>query len=92
MSGSTTFKCPESECPYGCCPSGECAPMPDGTCPGSGGINVIYRPIDLKFPIPWSRGVVRLTREVLVLTGVLMRLQLVDLTVVMITRFQVIMR
>ena len=54
--GSTTFKCPESECPYGCCPSGECAPMPDGTCPGSGGINVIYRPIDLKFPFPGQEG------------------------------------
>ena len=54
--GSTTFKCPESECPYGCCPSGECAPMPDGTCPGTGGINVIYRPIDLKFPFPGQEG------------------------------------
>lgn len=44
--------CPEDECPYGCCPSGECAPMPDGTCPGSGGIDVIYRTIDLENPFP----------------------------------------
>ena len=44
--------CPEDECPYGCCPSGECAPMPDGTCPGSGGIDVIYRTIDLVNPFP----------------------------------------
>ena len=44
--------CPEDECPYGCCPSGECAPMPDGTCPGTGGIDVIYRTIDLKNPFP----------------------------------------
>lgn len=42
--------CPE--CPYGCCPSGECAPMPDGTCPGQGGIDVIYRTIDLEDPFP----------------------------------------
>ena len=46
------YYCPESDCPYGCCPSGECAPMPDGTCPGSGGIDVIYRTIDLKNPFP----------------------------------------
>ena len=45
-------KCPTSECPYGCCPSGECAPMPDGTCPGTGGIDVIYRTIDLENPFP----------------------------------------
>ena len=44
--------CPEDECPYGCCPSGECAPMPDGTCPGTGGIDVIYRTIDLENPFP----------------------------------------
>ena len=44
--------CPEDECPYGCCPSGECAPMPDGTCPGAGGIDVIYRTIDLENPFP----------------------------------------
>ena len=44
--------CPEDECPYGCCPSGECAPMPDGTCPGQGGIDVIYRTIDLEDPFP----------------------------------------
>ena len=44
--------CPTSECPYGCCPSGECAPMPDGTCPGPGGIDVIYRTIDLEDPFP----------------------------------------
>lgn len=43
--------CP-STCEYGCCPSGECAPMPDGTCPGSGGIDVIYRTIDLVNPFP----------------------------------------
>ena len=43
--------CP-SDCPYGCCPSGECAPMPDGTCPGTGGIDVIYRTIDLENPFP----------------------------------------
>ena len=46
------YYCPESDCPYGCCPSGECAPMPDGTCPGSGGIDVIYRTIDLENPFP----------------------------------------
>ena len=45
-------ECPTSECPYGCCPSGECAPMPDGTCPGTGGIDVIYRTIDLENPFP----------------------------------------
>ncbi len=44
--------CPEDECPYGCCPSGECAPMPDGTCPGLGGKDVIYRTIDLNNPFP----------------------------------------
>lgn len=44
-------KCP-SDCVYGCCPSGECAPMPEGTCPGAGGIDVIYRTIDLKNPFP----------------------------------------
>lgn len=54
--GTTTFICPTSECPYGCCPSGECAPMPDGTCPGSGGLNVIYRPIDLTYPFPGQDG------------------------------------
>ena len=54
--GTTTIECPTSECPYGCCPSGECAPMPDGTCPGTGGINVIYRPIDLTFPFPGQDG------------------------------------
>lgn len=43
--------CP-STCEYGCCPSGECAPMPDGTCPGAGGIDVIYRTIDLVNPFP----------------------------------------
>ena len=44
--------CPTTEdCPYGCCPSGECAPMPDG-CPGFGGIDVIYRTIDLETPFP----------------------------------------
>ncbi len=42
----------DGDCPYGCCPSGECAPMPDGTCPGSGGIDVIYRTIDLVNPFP----------------------------------------
>ena len=46
------YYCPEDECPYGCCPSGECAPMPDGTCPGSSGIDVIYRTIDLENPFP----------------------------------------
>lgn len=50
--GSDTPTCPEDECPYGCCPSGECAPMPDGTCPGLGGIDVIYRTIDLEDPFP----------------------------------------
>ena len=30
--------------------------MPDGTCPGTGGINVIYRPIDLTFPFPGQDG------------------------------------
>lgn len=44
--------CPQDKCPYGCCPSGECAPMPDGTCPGQGGIDVIYRTIDLEDPFP----------------------------------------
>ena len=44
--------CPQDDCPYGCCPSGECAPMPDGTCPGSGGLDVIYRTIDLDNPFP----------------------------------------
>ncbi len=44
--------CPTSQCPYGCCPSGECAPMPDGTCPGFGAIDVIYRTIDLEDPFP----------------------------------------
>ena len=47
-----TPTCPEDECPYGCCPSGECAPMPDGTCPGIGGKDVIYRTIDLEDPFP----------------------------------------
>ena len=47
-----TPNCPADECPYGCCPSGECAPMPDGTCPGTGGIDVIYRTIDLNNPFP----------------------------------------
>ena len=48
--------CPEDECPYGCCPSGECAPMStingEPICPGGGGIDVIYRTIDLKNPFP----------------------------------------
>lgn len=48
--------CPESDCPYGCCPSGECAPMPtingEPYCPGPGGIDVIYRTIDLEDPFP----------------------------------------
>ena len=44
--------CPEDECPYGCCPDGSCAPMPDGTCPGYGGKDVIYRTIDLENPFP----------------------------------------
>ncbi len=48
--------CPESECPYGCCPSGECAPMPtingEPYCPGPGGVDVIYRTIDLEDPFP----------------------------------------
>ena len=48
--------CPESECPYGCCPSGECAPMQtvDGQplCPGYGARDVIYRTIDLENPFP----------------------------------------
>ena len=48
----TEYVCPASDCPYGCCPSGECAPMPDGTCPGGGGIDVIYRTIDLEDPFP----------------------------------------
>ena len=50
--GNIPSECPTSECPYGCCPSGECAPMPDGTCPGTGGIDVIYRTIDLENPFP----------------------------------------
>ena len=48
--------CPEDECPYGCCPSGECAPMStingEPICPGGGGIDVIYRTIDLRNPFP----------------------------------------
>ncbi len=48
--------CPTSECPYGCCPSGECAPMPtingEPYCPGPGGVDVIYRTIDLEDPFP----------------------------------------
>lgn len=48
--------CPEIDCPYGCCPSGECAPMPtingEPYCPGPGGIDVIYRTIDLEDPFP----------------------------------------
>lgn len=45
-------ECPPEVCPYGCCPDGSCAPMPDGTCPGYGGIDVIYRTIDLENPFP----------------------------------------
>ncbi len=52
VGNETEYVCPESDCPYGCCPSGECAPMPDGTCPGGGGIDVIYRTIDLEDPFP----------------------------------------
>lgn len=54
-------KCPTSDCPYGCCPSGECAPMPDGTCPGTGGIDVIYRTIDLENPFPGQNAEQRKT-------------------------------
>ncbi len=47
--------CP-TDCEYGCCPSGECAPMPtingEPFCPGLGGIDVIYRTIDLEDPFP----------------------------------------
>lgn len=50
------YVCPESDCPYGCCPSGECAPMPtingEPYCPGPGGTDVIYRTIDLENPFP----------------------------------------
>ena len=50
------YVCPESDCPYGCCPSGECAPMPtingEPYCPGPGGTDVIYRTIDLEDPFP----------------------------------------
>ena len=53
--------CPKYECPYGCCPSGECAPMPDGTCPGQGGIDVIYRTIDLETPFPGQDAENRVT-------------------------------
>lgn len=52
----TDYVCPESDCPYGCCPSGECAPMPtingEPYCPGPGGTDVIYRTIDLEDPFP----------------------------------------
>ena len=44
--------CPPEECENGCCPDGSCAPMPGGICPGSGGIDVIYRTIDLEDPFP----------------------------------------
>ena len=53
--------CPTDKCPYGCCPSGECAPMPDGTCPGSGGKDVIYRTIDLENPFPGQNAEQRYT-------------------------------
>ena len=47
-----TYECPPEKCKNGCCPDGSCAPMPDGTCPGPGGIDVIYRTIDLEDPFP----------------------------------------
>ena len=49
------YYCP-NDCQYGCCPSGECAPMPtingEPYCPGPGGLDVIYRTIDLEDPFP----------------------------------------
>ena len=53
-------ECPV-DCEYGCCPSGECAPMPGGVCPGSGGIDVIYRTIDLENPFPGQNAEQRKT-------------------------------
>ena len=57
--------CPTSECPYGCCPSGECAPMStingEPICPGGGGIDVIYRTIDLGNPFPGQNAEQRST-------------------------------
>ena len=54
--GPVTYECPPEECEYGCCPSGECAPMPtingEPYCTGPGGIDVIYRTIDLEDPFP----------------------------------------
>ncbi len=51
----------DSGCEYGCCPSGECAPMPGGVCPGSGGIDVVYRTIDLTYPFPGQNAEQRST-------------------------------
>lgn len=55
--------CPicDDGCEYGCCPSGECAPMPGGICPGTGGKNVIYRTIDLQDPFPGQNAEQRRT-------------------------------
>lgn len=54
-----TDKC-DDDCEYGCCPSGECAPMPkvDGhiVCPYPGSLNIIYRPVDLKYTFPGQAG------------------------------------
>ena len=51
----------DDDCEYGCCPSGECAPMPRNekgeiVCPGPGGLNIIYRPVDLKYTFPGQAG------------------------------------
>ncbi len=52
--------CCPTPCEYGCCPSGECAPMPKVNghvvCPSPGGLNIIYRPVDLKYTFPGQAG------------------------------------
>lgn len=52
--------CCPTPCEYGCCPTGECAPMPKVNghivCPYPGGLNIIYRPVDLKYTFPGQAG------------------------------------